>query len=99
MPRATPVVEPQGESKVLHEVAAHDEQQLQERLKASPDLLPIEDFRALGSGSLSSATRREAAGGLGREDVWRTLGSSTYRASTDVSAWAISPRRCAVNSQ
>jgi hypothetical protein len=69
MPRATPVVEPQGESKVLHEVAAHDEQQLQERLKASPDLLPIEDFRACGSGSLSSATRREAAGGLGREDV------------------------------
>src|SRR5215204_6178250 len=50
MPRATPVVEPQGESKVLHEVAAHDEQQLQERLKASPDLLPIEDFRACGSG-------------------------------------------------
>jgi hypothetical protein len=50
MPRATPVVEPQGESKVLHEVAAHDEQQLQERLKASPHLLPIEDFRACGSG-------------------------------------------------
>lgn len=35
MPRAILVVEPQGESKVLHEVAAHDEQQLQERLKAN----------------------------------------------------------------
>jgi hypothetical protein len=44
MPRAILVVEPQGESKVLREVAAHDEQQLQERLKANPDLLPIEDL-------------------------------------------------------
>jgi hypothetical protein len=44
MPRAILVVERQGESKVLREVAAHDEQQLQERLKANPDLLPIEDL-------------------------------------------------------
>ncbi len=48
MPRAILVVEPQGESTVLREVAAHDEQQLQERLKANPDLLPIEDFELAG---------------------------------------------------
>jgi hypothetical protein len=48
MPRAILVVEPQGESKVLREVAAHDEEQLQERLKANPDLLPIEDFELAG---------------------------------------------------
>ena len=43
MPRAILVVEPQGGATVLREVAAHDEQQLQERLKANPDLLPLED--------------------------------------------------------
>jgi hypothetical protein len=48
MPRAILIVEPEGESKVLREVAAHDEQQLQERLKANPDLLPIEDFELAG---------------------------------------------------
>lgn len=37
-----------GSSTVLEEVLAHDEEQLQERLKANPDLLPIDDFDMTG---------------------------------------------------
>jgi hypothetical protein len=63
MPRAILIVEPEGESKVLREVAAHDEQQLQERLKANPDLLPIEDFEL--AGPLMVVGRDEPAFGFG----------------------------------
>src|SRR5205807_6947630 len=44
VPRKMVIVRPGQPSTVLEEVAAHDEAQLQERLKQDPDLLPIEEF-------------------------------------------------------
>jgi hypothetical protein len=44
MPRRMVLVTPDGMSPVLDEVAAHDEAQLQQRLTANPDVIPIEEF-------------------------------------------------------
>ncbi|MBL8776748.1 MAG: hypothetical protein JNK12_12470 [Acidimicrobiales bacterium] len=48
MARKIVVVREGGESPVLEEVAAHDEAQLQERMKHHPDLLPIDEFDLAG---------------------------------------------------
>lgn len=44
MPRRMVLVAADGTSPVLDEVAAHDEAQLQQRLTANPDVIPIEEF-------------------------------------------------------
>ena len=44
MPRRMVLVTADGATPVLNEVAAHDEAQLQQRLTANPDVIPIEEF-------------------------------------------------------
>ena len=48
MPRRMVIVRREGGVPVLEEVAAHDEAQLQSRMKMNPDLLPLDEFGLVG---------------------------------------------------
>ncbi len=62
MGRKIIVTSPAGQLPVLEEVQAHDEAQLQELLKAHPELLPLED---LGPGCSSAGRRTRVGARLG----------------------------------
>jgi hypothetical protein len=98
MPRATPVVEPQGESKVLHEVAALMSSSSRSASRPARTSCRSRIFEL--AGPVHFRVQREGRPLVASvEKMLEDARQLDYRASTDVSAWATSPRRCAENSQ
>jgi hypothetical protein len=62
MPRRIMTTSSDSQSSVLIEVGAHDEAQLQERMKATPDLLPLDDLGMSGTAMVIGRETRLASG-------------------------------------